>query len=100
MEADFGVPKFYSKVKVFEDKTYASLRLHLEEKAALEWPFKFWDNEEQYRVRQKMEFFNDIVADIYVLPLHFDGDEKASKRRQLDSQFLSYFESQQSCACQ
>ena len=39
MDADFGIPKFYSKVKVSIDETYASLRLQLEEKQALEWPF-------------------------------------------------------------
>ena len=51
MDADFGIPKFYSKVKLLLDKTYASLWLRLEEKQALEWPFQFWDNEERCRIR-------------------------------------------------
>ena len=85
MEGDFGIPKFYSKVKVFENETYASLRLRLEEKAALEWPFEFWDNEDRCRIRQKMEALNDVVGDIFVLPVRSKGEEAASKRRRLDN---------------
>ena len=67
MEGDFGIPKFYSKVKVFENETYASLRLRLEEKTVLEWPFEIWDNEDRCRIRQKMEALNDVVGDISVM---------------------------------
>ena len=69
MEDDFGIPTFYSKVKVSQDETYASLRLRLEEKLALEWLFDFWDNDDCRRVPRKMESFSDMPADVYILPL-------------------------------
>ena len=81
MEADFGIPTFYSKVKISQDETYALLRLHLEEKSQLEWPFDFWDNSECRRVPQKMESFSDISADVFVLPLGLAVSGEASKRR-------------------
>ena len=84
MEDDFGEPTFYSKVKVFQDETYASLRLRLEEKSAMEWPFDFWDKEEGSRVPHKMESFNDMPADVFVLPLGLAVSGEASKRRHLD----------------
>ena len=83
MGSDLGIPKFYSKVKVLADETYASLRLRLEEKQALEWPFQFWDKEDCCRIRQKMEGLNDVVADVYVLPLCSE-DEGPLKRRRLE----------------
>jgi len=84
MEEDFGEPTFYSKVKVSEDETYASLRLRLEEKSALEWPFDFWDKEEGIRVPQKMESFSDMPAGVFVLPLGNEILGVASKRQRLD----------------
>ena len=51
MDSDFGMPSFYNKVKVFQDETYASLRLRLEEKAAIDFVFDFWDNEQRCRIR-------------------------------------------------
>lgn len=84
MEEDFGEPTVYNKAKVSEDETYASLRLRLEEKSALEWPFDFWDKEEGSRVPQKMESFSDMPADVFVLPLGNEISGVASKRRRLD----------------
>ena len=83
MDVGYSIPEFYSKVKVFVDETYASLRIRLEEKEALEWPFEFWDNEEHCRIRLKMEGLNDVLVDVYVLPLQCE-DEEPSKRRQLE----------------
>ena len=82
MDADYSILEFYSKVKVLLDETYASLRICLEEKQALEWPFEFWDNKEHCRIRLKMEGLNNVLADVYVLPLRCE-DEEPSKRRQL-----------------
>ncbi len=80
MEEDFGVATLYSKVKVSADETYASLRLRLEDKAALEWPFEFWDNDYQIRVQQRMESFSDMPGHVYVLPLRAAGEDGSSKR--------------------
>ena len=87
MDVDYSIPEFYSKVKVVVDETYASLRACLEEKQALEWPFQFWDNEERCRIRQKIEGLNDVLADVYVLPLRCE-DEEPSKRRRLEEDGL------------
>jgi len=52
MEADFGILTFYSKVKLLEDKMYALFRVHLEEKAALERVFEFWNHKEHNGIWQ------------------------------------------------
>jgi hypothetical protein len=36
-----AVPKYCNKLKVFEEETYALLRVRLEEKLALDWPSEF-----------------------------------------------------------
>ena len=36
MEGDFVVPQYYNTLKIFEKETYASLRVCLKEKLALE----------------------------------------------------------------
>lgn len=41
MEGDSTVPQYYSMLKVFEEETYALLKVCLEEKSTLEWPFEF-----------------------------------------------------------
>ena len=84
MEEDFGVATLYSKVKVPADETYASLRLCLEDKAALEWPFEFWDNDDQIRVPQRMESFSDMPGHVYVLPLRAADEDRSSKRQRVD----------------
>jgi hypothetical protein len=68
LESDFAMPQYYGKLKVFEEETYASLRVRLEEKLALEWPFEFWDHDDNCRIHEKMEGLNDVVGDVYVLP--------------------------------
>lgn len=41
MEGNFVEPQFYKPMKVFEEETYALLRLYLEENLVLEWLFEF-----------------------------------------------------------
>jgi hypothetical protein len=41
MKGGYAVPKYCNKLKVFEEETYVSLRVRLEEKLALDWPFEF-----------------------------------------------------------
>jgi len=69
VDIDFALPKFYSKVKVLTDKTYAYLRVCLEDKQALECLFQFWNNEDHCKIKQKMDGLNYVVANVYVLPL-------------------------------
>jgi len=83
IEIDFGVSKFYNKVKVLQDKTYASLRVRLEEKEGLDFAFDFWDNDERCRIRPNIEALNDVLADVYILLVRDDVGE-AAKRRRLD----------------
>ena len=78
MQTNFPIPAFCSKVKVFEDETYALLRMRLEEKVALDWPFEFWDNKAHCRIRQKMEALNDVVSDVYILPTEVEVDGQES----------------------
>lgn len=67
MQGNFVVPQYYNKLEIFEEETYASLRVCLEEKLVLEWPFEFWDNDSKCRIWQKMESLNGVVGDVYVL---------------------------------
>ena len=62
MEGDSIVPQYYNKLKVFEEETYALLRVRLEEKSAMKWLFEFWENDNKCRIRQKMEDLNDVVT--------------------------------------
>lgn len=41
VEGNFVEPQFYRKMKVFEEETCAFIRLCLEEKLVLVWPFEF-----------------------------------------------------------
>ena len=54
MKGNYVVPQYYSKLKVFEEETYALFMVCLEEKSALELPFEFWNNDDKCRIRQKM----------------------------------------------
>jgi hypothetical protein len=40
IEANFAKRQFCKRMKVFEKETYSLLRLHLEEKSGLEWPYE------------------------------------------------------------
>lgn len=60
MEGGFVELRYYKKMKVLKEETYALLRLHLDKKSALMWPFEFWDNDDKCKNQQKMEGFNDM----------------------------------------
>ena len=49
MEGGSGVPQYYSKLIVSEEETYTSVKVRLEEKSVVEWPFDFWDNVDKCR---------------------------------------------------
>ena len=50
MEGNSVVQQYYNKLKVFEEDTYTSLRVPLEDKSVVEWPFEFWDHDNKCRI--------------------------------------------------
>ena len=50
MEGDYAMLQYYGKLKVLEEETYASLRVHFEENSTLECPLEFWDNDNKCRI--------------------------------------------------
>ena len=41
IRANYAERQFCKRMKMFEKETYSLLRLHLEEKLGLEWPYEF-----------------------------------------------------------
>ena len=48
--------------------TYAELRLRLEKGGCVEWPFQFWDFDDQCRIRKTFEAMNPVSERVYVIP--------------------------------
>ena len=50
---DNARPELVSPFFCYPGDTYANLRLRLEESGCVDWPFEFWDFEDQCRVHMK-----------------------------------------------
>jgi len=48
--------------------TYAELRLRLEEGGCVDWPFEFWDFDDECRIRKRFEAMNPVTERVYVIP--------------------------------
>ena len=75
LKGNYVVPQYYSKLKASEEKTYASLKVHLEENLTLEWPFEFWNNDNIYGSGRRWRVLNNVVGNMYVLPQQSEVDE-------------------------
>ena len=51
----------------------------------MDWPFQFWDFDEQCRIRRKFEAINPVCERVYVIPDEEDDIGRISKRRRLDN---------------
>lgn len=53
-------PELLSPIFCVSGDTYAELRLRLENGSCVDWPFQFWDFEEQCRIRKRFEAMNPV----------------------------------------
>ena len=62
LKGDYVTPWYYNNnLKDFKEKMYASNKVCLEDKSALEWSLEFWDNDDECRIWTKMEGLNDVT---------------------------------------
>ena len=84
MDVESSIPELFEKVKKEGAKTLASFREQLETEDVLDWDFNFWDVEDNRRIRKKVEHFNNVCKDVYVIFI-LDVDTDPTKRRRLQS---------------
>jgi hypothetical protein len=54
-------------VKSLENDCFKDLRVRLEDAGIVEWPFEFWDVEEQSRIKKRAEVVSPIEQSVYVI---------------------------------
>lgn len=55
-----------------ECKSYADLKLRLEDASNVDWSFLFWNVEDKVRVKVKLEKPNIILPKMHVIPVESD----------------------------
>ena len=65
--------------------TYAELRLRLENGSCVDWPFQFWDFEEQCRIRKRFEAMNPVTERVYVIPVVEEDAQRLPKQCRLQN---------------
>lgn len=65
--------------------TYAELRLRLEKGACVDWPFRFWDLDERYRIPPKFEAMNPMCEKVHVIPEEEEAGEQRPKQSRLQN---------------
>jgi hypothetical protein len=65
------------------DDTYAGFREFLKKEAIVDYPFNFWDVEDGCRLLSKLERFNGIGSEVFVIARE-GSDEEPGKRRRMD----------------
>lgn len=81
MEDDGAKLEFFGKLKVDDDKSYASLREQLDQANVLDWPFDFWDAKDGCQVCRKIEAFNDILDNMHVIPMGSISPQSSKHKR-------------------
>ncbi len=85
LEDEDADPEYFGKVKVGDGQSYASLRERLEAANVLDWPFEFWDVEDNCRIRWNFKALNDILEEVHVIPVGC-GNPLPAKRRRLEAE--------------
>lgn len=78
-----GDAEFFGKVDVRGASTLETLRRKLESNDILDWPFHFWDADDKFRVRKKVERMNGFGAEVHVIRVP-EEDIDSQKRRRLE----------------
>lgn len=60
-------PEFLSPFFCQASDTYTELRMCLEEGSCVDWPFDFWNFEDQFHIRRRFEAMNVVTKWIYVI---------------------------------
>ena len=72
LEREDANPNFIGQVDAVDTKQYVSLRLWLEEFSVVDWPFNFWDVEDKYRMKGKLEGMTTVDPKVYVILCLFE----------------------------
>ena len=68
MEDDVSRPELLSPFFCQTGDTYADLRTRLENGGCVEWPFLFWDFQDECRILKRFEAMNPVTDRVYVIP--------------------------------
>ena len=79
-----AMPKLLSPFVCQSTDTYHDLRVRLEKGSYFDWPFEFWDFDDQCRIRKKFEAMNPVIERMYVIPEEEQQEGGAGKRRRCD----------------
>lgn len=79
-----AMPKLLSPFVCQSTDTYHDLRVRLEKGSCVDWPFEFWDFDDQCRIRKKFEAMNPVTERMYVIPEEEQQEGGAAKRRRCD----------------
>jgi hypothetical protein len=85
VEDDVGRPELLSPFFCHSGDTYADLRTRLENGGCVEWPFLFWDFEDECRILKRFEAMNPVTERVYVIPT-LEGDGGLHKRCRVGNQ--------------
>ncbi len=79
-------PKFIGPLDCQDNDSYAVLRLLLEEADIVDWPFSFWDPGSKCRINLKLERFNKIASEAFIIPQEQQAEiDVGTKRKRLSS---------------
>jgi hypothetical protein len=68
VEDDVSRPELLSPFFCQTGDTYADLRTRLENGGCVEWPFLFWDFQDECRILKRFEAMNHVTDRVYVIP--------------------------------
>ena len=77
-------PELISPLVCQVNDTYEDLRQRLELRGCVDWPFEFWEFDDQCRIRKKFESMNTIGERVYVIPIEDNGCSSMSKQRRIE----------------
>jgi hypothetical protein len=67
LEDDCCKPEFEVSMGCCEGDTCSDLRIRMEVVGVIEWLFLFWDDNEKYRIKAKMERLNPVGDKVFIV---------------------------------
>jgi len=85
VENDVKWPELLSPFFCHLGDTYVDLCTRLENGGCMEWPFFFWDFEDECRILKRFEAMNPITKCVYVIPM-LEGNSGLHKWSHVENQ--------------
>jgi hypothetical protein len=87
LENETCEPEFEGLIGCCKGDTSRDLWLQLEFIGIIEWPFQFWNSNQMYRVKTKLERLNHIGDRIYVVCCNEEGTNAETRKHTFDNAF-------------